>query len=54
MNPPITGEVGARVRIYLWGPSDDPGALCNGGSVWGSLHPLELEHDIDDAHGADA
>ena len=21
MNPPIKGEVGARVRIYLWGPS---------------------------------
>jgi hypothetical protein len=29
MNPPIMGEVGARVRIYLWGPSSDPGATCN-------------------------
>jgi hypothetical protein len=30
MNPPIMGEVGARLRIYLWGASTDPGALCNG------------------------
>ena len=29
MNPPIAGEVGARVRIYLWGASTDPGALCH-------------------------
>ena len=28
-NPPIPNEFGARVRIYLWGPSSDPGALCN-------------------------
>ena len=30
-NPPIAGEVGARVRIYLWGPASDPdgGVLCN-------------------------
>ena len=27
-NPPIPKEVGARVRIYLWGQSSDPGALC--------------------------
>ena len=27
-NPPIAGEVGARVRIYLWGPSGDSGAVC--------------------------
>ncbi len=30
MNPPTMGEVGARIRIYLWGPSTDPGALCYG------------------------
>ena len=30
MNPPIMGEVGARLRIYLWGASTDAGALCYG------------------------
>ena len=28
MNPPIQGETGARLRIYLWGKHDHPGALC--------------------------
>jgi hypothetical protein len=28
-NPPIPDEVGARVRIYLWGPMNDIGAVCN-------------------------
>ena len=27
-NPGIANEMGARVRIYLWGASGDPGALC--------------------------
>ena len=30
MNPPIMGEVGARLRIYLWGASTNAGALCYG------------------------
>ena len=55
MNPPIMGEVGARLRIYLWGPSTDPGATAQRmpcaafpASLW------TLEHHVDDAHGANA
>lgn len=29
-NPPISGETGARLRIYLWGKQSDPGAACAG------------------------
>ena len=49
-NPPIPGEVGARVRIYLWGPQNDPngGALCNQtncgvpSGLWGSNTTLAM------------
>jgi hypothetical protein len=51
-NPPLNGEIGARLRIYLWGKAADPGAECNqevcgvphaeGQDLWGSNTTLAM------------
>ena len=52
MNPPIMGEVGARVRIYLWGPSTDDGAICAMDSMCGvdsklwTSNPTLMNHSV--------
>ncbi len=35
MNPPMVGEIGARVRIYLWGANADPGVTCQTDAMCG-------------------
>src|ERR1035437_3939231 len=55
MNPPIMGEVRARLRIYLWGASTDPGATCQTDAQCGVPSTLWTSNTtFDDAHGANA
>ena len=52
MNPPIMGEVGARLRIYLWGPAINPGATCAMDSMCGvdsklwTSNPTLMNHTV--------